>query len=169
MPNIMVDLFKGEQQKNVDFAFLTVLKILQIDPDQGMLFIYDIVCQYIIHLKECIRHLLPASLVIDQAIDSFHVHAHKDECFFRFVTAFIPGAAIVQTAILPHCTKMLDDHACNSNYKKLLSMTDNLHAKYMDATTMSSQTDLYYLDITRTVEPATLTLWDDEVRVAEAR
>ena len=64
---------------------------------------------------------------------------------------------------------MLDDHACDSNHKKLLSMTDNLHAKYMDATTMSSQTDLYYLDITRTVEPATLTLWDDEVRVAEAR
>ena len=72
-------------------------------------------------------------------------------------------------ATLPHHAEMLDDHACNSNHKKLLSMINNLHAKYMDATMMSSQTDLYYLDITRTVKSATLTVWDNEVRVAEAR
>ena len=47
VPNALVNLFKGEQQKNVDFAFLTALNVLGIDPDQGVLFIYDIVCQYI--------------------------------------------------------------------------------------------------------------------------
>jgi hypothetical protein len=188
VPNALVDLFKGEQQKNVDFAFLMALKILGIDPEQGVLLIYDIVCQYIVHLKARIGHLLPPGLIIDQAIDSFHIHAHKDDCFFRFVTTFIPGAAIVagqileslwsnlnsisptvRTATLLHRAEMLDDHACDSNHKKMLSMTENLRAKYMDATTMSSQSDLYYLEITQTVDQSTFMAWEDEVKAAEAR
>jgi hypothetical protein len=188
VPNAFVDLFKGEQQKNVDFAFLNALKIVGIDPDQGVLFIYDIVCQYIVHLKDRIGHLLPPGLIIDQAIDSFHVHAHKDDCFFRFVTTFIPGAAIVagqileslwsnlnsisptvRTATLPHRAEMLDDHACDSNNKKWLSMTENLRTKYMDSTAISSQTDIYYLDIMRTIDGSTLKEWEDEVKLAEGR
>ncbi|KAF8958664.1 hypothetical protein BDZ97DRAFT_1612553, partial [Flammula alnicola] len=69
----------------------------------------------------------------------FHVHAHKDECYFRYATTFIPGAGIVKgqilesnwsilnkisptarTATLAHRTEMLDDHACDSNHKKTL-------------------------------------------------
>ena len=52
MPNTLVDLFQGEQQKNLDFAVLKALEILKIDPEQGLLLIYDIICQYSIHLKE---------------------------------------------------------------------------------------------------------------------
>lgn len=187
MPNALADLFKGEQQKNVDFALLKALKILRIDPEQGVLFIYDIVCQYIVYLLERIGHLLPPGLTIDRAIDLFHVHAHKDECFFRFVTTFIPGAAIVagqiieslwsnlntisptvRTATLPHRAEMLDDHACDSNHKKMLSMKDNLCTKYQDATTMSKQADAYYLDITRTVDQDMINTWEREVKDAEA-
>ena len=187
MPNALVDLFKGEQQKNVDFAFLKTLDILRVDPDQGVLFIYDIACQYSLHLMEQIGHLLPAGLTIDQAIDLFHVHAHKDDCFFRFATTFFPGAAVVagqileslwsnlnsisptvRTATLPHRAEMLDDHACDSNHKKMLSMTDNLHTRYMDATAMASRTDTYYVDISRTVDRGTLVMWEDEVKAAEA-
>ena len=72
-------------------------------------------------------------------------------------------------ATLPHRAEMLDNHACDSNHKKLLAMTENLREKYMDATTTSSQTDLYYLDITRTVDQLTLTTWEDEVKVTEAK
>ena len=43
VPNAMVDLFKSEQQKNMDFALLRVLQILGIDPEQGVMFMYDIV------------------------------------------------------------------------------------------------------------------------------
>jgi hypothetical protein len=46
-PNALVDLFQGEQQKNVDFAFLQALKTTRVDPEQGVMLIYDIVCQYI--------------------------------------------------------------------------------------------------------------------------
>jgi hypothetical protein len=50
----------------------------------------------------------------------------------------------------------------------MLSLTENLRAKYMDATTMSSQSDLYYLEITWTVDESTFMAWEDEVKTAEA-
>lgn len=187
VPNTLVDLFKGEQQKNVDFAFLQALKIIGIDPDQGVLLIYDIVCQYMIHLWDRIGHLLPVGLTVDRAIDLFHVHAHKDECLFRYSTTFIPGAAIVagqileslwsnlntispttRTATLPHRAEILDDHACDSNHKKLLGMTQSLETRYMDATTIVEQADSYYLELSRSVDLETLQLWHDEIKGAEA-
>ena len=51
-PNSLVDLFKGEQQKNVDFAFLQALRTTGVDPDQGVMMIYDIACQYFVHLHD---------------------------------------------------------------------------------------------------------------------
>src|ERR1700723_3478035 len=87
-PNALVDLFRGEQQKNVDFAFLQALMTTRVDPQQGVMLIYDIVCQYIVHLRERIGEHLPDDLVIDQAIGLFHVHGHKDECFFRYTIIY---------------------------------------------------------------------------------
>ena len=43
-------------------------------------------------------------------------------------------------------------------------MTQNLQTRYMDATTMTSQADDYYLDVTCTVDCATLTMWEDGIR-----
>ena len=51
-PSSIVSLFKSEQQKNVDFALLKSIQTTGVDPDQGLMIIYDIVCQYIIHLQE---------------------------------------------------------------------------------------------------------------------
>ena len=47
--NGLVDLFKGEQQENVDWAFLIALLVTILHYEQGILFIYDIMCQYFIH------------------------------------------------------------------------------------------------------------------------
>ena len=98
--NALVDLFRGEQQKNLDFALLKALKFISIDEDQGLLLIYDIACQYSIYLAERIGNLLPTGLAIDHTIDLFHVHAHKDDCFFRFATTFIPGATVIAGQII---------------------------------------------------------------------
>jgi hypothetical protein len=187
VPNAMVDLFKGEQQKNVDFALLKALSTINIDPEQGLLFIYDIVCQYSVHLQERIGHLLPDGLTCDCAIDLFHVHVHKEDCFFRFATTFIPGAAVVagqileslwsnlnsisptvRTATLPHRAEMLDDHACDSNHKKLLSMTETLRSRHLDAATIVTQADEYYHDIVKSVDRETLLIWEKEVGNAES-
>lgn len=43
-PNALVDLFKGEQQKNVDFAFLKALEMTSVDADQGVILMYNIAC-----------------------------------------------------------------------------------------------------------------------------
>ena len=141
VPNSIVDLFKGEQQKNINWAFLQALKNSNIDASQGAMLIYDIACQYFIHLQDCIGHLLPAGLTLDHAISLFHVHGHKDECFFHFATLFIPGTGItvseilemlwlsmnsitptVQTTTLVNRAETIDDHATDSNHKKMLKI-----------------------------------------------
>ena len=80
--NAMVNLFKSEQQKNVDFAVLKSIEMTKVGLDQGLMIIYDIACQYIIHLQEHIRNKLLIGLEIDCAIGLFHVYAHKEQCFF---------------------------------------------------------------------------------------
>ena len=88
VPQALVDLFKGEQQKNADFCLLKSLQHTNVHTDQTVLLIYDIICQYIIYILEYIGHHLPPGLVIDDAIGLFHVHAHKEQCFFQFVPTF---------------------------------------------------------------------------------
>ena len=157
VPNTLVDLCFGEQQKNIDFAFLQGLITNCVDPEQGVMLIYDIVCQYIIHIWDCIGVHLPAGLTIDQAIGLLHVHGHKDECFFRYAPSFIPGSGIVaggileslwsllnsisltvRTATLPHRAEMLDDHATDLNHKKMLGMTVTLCSKSQEALEIST-------------------------------
>jgi Kyakuja-Dileera-Zisupton transposase len=186
VPNTFADMYLGEQQKNIDFCLLRLIKILGLDPEQGLFFIYDIVCQYIINLLKRIGKDLPDNLTIEKAIDLFHVHCHKDECFFRYATTFIPGAGVVaaqileslwstlnnispkvRTASLPHRAEILDDHACDSNNKKLLAMTDTLRVKYLDAKDMNIQANENYTKIVQTVDPVTLKIWEQQILLAE--
>lgn len=144
-PNSIVNLFRGEQQKNVDYSFLQALKTTHVDADQNAMMIYDIACQYSIHLQERIGDLLPSGIKIDRAIGLFHVHGHQEQCFFRYAPSFIPGTGVVageileslwanmntitpamRTATLAHRAEMTDDHANDSNYKKLIGMGENI-------------------------------------------
>ena len=93
-PNSVANLAHGEQQKNVDWAFLQALKTTNLDVRQGVMLIYDIACQYTIHLQNRIGHLLLDGLNINSAIGQFHVHGHKDICLFGYSTSFIPGPVL---------------------------------------------------------------------------
>src|SRR6266850_2469692 len=103
--------------------------------------IYDIACQYFIHIQDRIGHLLPSGLELDCTIGLFHVHGHKDECFFRYATTFIPGTGVtvgeilemlwsslnaitstVCTAALANHAETIDDHVTDSNHKKMLNI-----------------------------------------------
>jgi hypothetical protein len=156
-PNSVANFYRGEQQKNIDWAFLRALKTTNVDPRQGVLFIYDIACQYIIHLQDRIGHLLPAGLSIDAAIGLFHVHGHKECCFFRFATTFIPGAGVVageileslwsvlnsvtpamRTATLAHRAEIMDDHMTDSNHKKALGLRKTIFF-YFDILSSNSE------------------------------
>jgi hypothetical protein len=122
-------------------SFLNALDTTNIDEEQGILLIYDIACQYFVHFQDRIGHLLPQGLQVDAGIGSFHVHGHKNECFFRYGTSFIPFSGITageileslwanmntispaaRTASLAHRSEMLDDHASDSNHKKAIGL-----------------------------------------------
>ena len=106
-----------------------------------LLLLYDIMCQYIVYMKDRIGKDLPPELSIDGAIGAMHVHGHQPKCFPRYAPAFVPGAGIVsgeileslwstlnaaspmaRTATLAHRAEILDDHMSDSNWKKLLGM-----------------------------------------------
>jgi hypothetical protein len=184
--NAMVDLFASEQQKNMDFALLKVLQILGIDPEQGIMFMYDIVCQYIIHLQERIGYALPPGLQIDRAIGMFHVHAHKEQCFFRYAPSLIPGAGVTageileslwsglngispstRTATLAHRSEVLDDHACDSNHKKMVGMTKFLCRQHKNATSNLEEAQQYLAELTNDADDLAIQQWTQEIEDAE--
>jgi hypothetical protein len=140
-PNSIVDLFRGEQQKNVDWSLLEAIRTTGVTSEQGIMLYYDIICQYWIYLNDRIGYLLPSEMEIDRAIGLFHVHAHKEDCFHRFASSFIPGSGVVageileslwsrlnaiatatRTATLAHRAEVIDDHASDSNFKKTLGI-----------------------------------------------
>lgn len=121
-----------------------MLRTTKVHPKQGVTLLYDIACQYWVYLLERIGHLLPSGLEFDRAIGLFHVHAHKEECFYRFAPSFIPKAGVVageileslwsklnlitgatRTATLAHRGEVIDDHASDSNHKKALGMRES--------------------------------------------
>ena len=112
---------------------------------KSILHIYDIACQYHKKLAERVSRnqylCVPEGIQLDKAIGSFHVHGHKDTCYHRYCTLFIPGAGIidgeimetlwsvlnhaspsVRTATLAHRAEVLDDHMQDSNWKKLVGI-----------------------------------------------
>jgi hypothetical protein len=185
-PNSIVDLFKGEQQKNVDFALLQSIDTTGVDPDQGLMLIYDIVCQYIIHLLDRIGHKLPIGIQIDCAIGLFHVHAHKEQCFFRYATSFIPGAGVTageileslwsglngispttRTATLAHRAEVLDDHACDSNHKKMLGMTKSLCRRHKEASETLLHAEQYFNELSQAADMQAVQHWTQQIERAE--
>jgi hypothetical protein len=183
----LADLFKGEQQKNADFCFLMGLKHTNVQYDQTILFIYDIICQYIVYILQRIGNRLPPGIVIDAAIGLFHVHAHKDECFFRFAPTFIPGTGIIageileslwsslnaisptaRTATLAHRAEMLDDHATDSNHKKTLGIVSSLCRSFQHATDMLQHAKPYYQNLSDEAGIPAVEKWTDDIERAES-
>ena len=152
-----------------------------------MLLIYDVVCQYFIHFHDHIGPEIPFGLQVEAAIGLFHVHAHKDECFFQYATSFIPGAGVVageileslwsslnsispmaRTATLAHQAEMLDDHASDSNHKKLLGIISNLCKCHRTAINMVESAQLYYENLTSQSGPMAIAKWTSNIEEAEA-
>lgn len=138
----MVDMPQGERQAVVDYSGCETMKTTNMEGIRKMLEIYDIMCQYF--KKRGLRFTrnpmlhMPPDIEYEKAIGQFHVHGHKDNCFFRFSSSFIPGAGQVdgeiletlwstfnkiswsaRTTTLAHRAEILDDHANDSNWKKL--------------------------------------------------
>ncbi|KAG6914540.1 hypothetical protein DXG01_016745 [Tephrocybe rancida] len=81
IPTCVADLPAREQQKNVDYILWELFQNGNFGEVRRILFMCDIVCQYIVHLAEHLGPDIPEHLTIDQAIGLMHVHRHKDDCF----------------------------------------------------------------------------------------
>lgn len=129
---------------NMDYSFCQA--IAQTAPEiKKVLLLYDIACQYGIHLRERVNRSptisLPQSLDIITGVGVWHVHGHVKECFARYYPAFIHGTGHVDGEILEtlwshlnlisgstrgmgtsHRREVLDDHMSDSNWKKLIGI-----------------------------------------------
>jgi len=89
---------------NMDWSLCKALATTNIRLLKLILHIYDINCQYYIHLWERIESNdllnIPDHIEILHAIRLFHVHEHKDECLYRWATNYVPGAGVVDGEVL---------------------------------------------------------------------
>ncbi|KAF9030921.1 hypothetical protein BJ165DRAFT_1306841, partial [Panaeolus papilionaceus] len=145
-----------ETRTNVDFAFMQAIVRTNVDVRQRVTMIYDIGCQYSVHLRSRIDEMLSEHgmelLEIDHAIGMFHVHGHNDKCYFRFAPSFIPGLGMVdgeimktnwsvlnkaaraqRTATQVGQLEAMDNHTSDLNYKRTMKMAQTLERKYLVA------------------------------------
>jgi hypothetical protein len=148
-PSSCVNFFKGEQQKCIDYSVSEAFQTTNCVGVRKALEIYDIMCQYYKKMDERFiagKGYISCPPVIDfeKAIGMFHVHGHQDDCLFRFATNFVKGAGMVdgeiletlwstlngispsmRTATLAHRSEVLDDHMNDSNWKKIVSISES--------------------------------------------
>ncbi|GBE84724.1 hypothetical protein SCP_0607040 [Sparassis crispa] len=139
VPHTVVDFQKGERQMNMDYSLSNAL--LTLTGITLVLVMYDIMCQYGVHVRKRFRHSaylrMPFELKIDQGIGLFHVHGHQDCCFQWFSPNFIVGAGMVDGEVIEtlgmtraHRQEVLDDHMNDSNWKKTTRMVLTLMTKW---------------------------------------
>ncbi|KAN0088257.1 hypothetical protein V8E55_005314 [Tylopilus felleus] len=141
VPHSIVDFYRGEQQKNVDYSICQALTY-HFAGLQKALVVYNVACQWYINFHRCLESYeslsLPSDLDIVPAVGKFHLSTHKPACFPRFSLMFIPGAGHLDGEILEtiwvsfntispsaramslaHRQEVYDNHMRDSNWKKL--------------------------------------------------
>lgn len=129
----------------MDYGLVQAVSNTRTNLAPGLIFAYDINCQYCINLKKRLREgrylNWPPGLNIIPSIGLFHVHGHQNSCFARYAPAFIPGAGrddgeilerlwsvlngispIARTMTLANRSETLDSHMGDSNFKKMINM-----------------------------------------------
>jgi len=136
-----VDFPKGEKQMHMDYALSEATKTTNMTTIRKLALVYDVMCEYGVHLDEHFLHhiglSLPEGLEIIKAIGLFQAHSHIDLCLHRYATTYIPNLGVIDGEILEtlwsvinqtarstrgattaHRTEVLDDHMGDSNWKK---------------------------------------------------
>lgn len=143
-PQGVCDFQKGERQMNMDYALSGALSC-NMDCIPRAVLLYDINCQYSVHLKERFMKsdflFLPGGLVLIPGIGLFHVHGHQDACFMRYSPSFIRGVGLVDGEIVEtlwavlnrmfgstrgmatsHRHDVINRHMNDYNWKKMINM-----------------------------------------------
>ena len=91
------------RQLNMHYSLCKALSYNMEDIPVALV-MYDIMCQYGVHLKERVENSLglslPNSLELHTGIGLFHIHGHQDPCLPRFSPSYIPDAKQVDGEII---------------------------------------------------------------------
>lgn len=127
----------------MDYSFCEALRNSNFGDIKKIIHLYDINCQYHVHLQDRIDSGLYLDIAphheIVHGIGLMHIGGHVPTCFARFSPSFMPNAGRVDGEILEslwsvlnevspstqnasHAARreMLDDHMNDSNWKKVL-------------------------------------------------
>ncbi|TFY67309.1 hypothetical protein EVJ58_g1716 [Rhodofomes roseus] len=144
VPHSVVNFQKGERQMNMDYSLSNAIQY-RAHEKQPVVVLYDIMCQYGVHLRKRFAdnpHLsMPQDLTLWKGIGLFHVHGHQDSCEVRYSPTFMAGAGNVDGEILEtmwaslnrisgttrsmsssHRQETLDRHMNDWNYKKMITI-----------------------------------------------
>ncbi|KAG0696999.1 hypothetical protein DFH29DRAFT_1024097, partial [Suillus ampliporus] len=147
---------------------------------------YYSICKAIKHAAKRIDNSL---IIYDVGLGKFHLSTHKLACFARYSLNFIEGAAQVDGEILEtlwapfnkisptarsmsqaHRQAILDDHMCNSNWKKLVGIIKTLLQKYKRANKGIDDTKVPFQELTRSLDINKVSSWEsDEKQAMEQR
>jgi hypothetical protein len=135
----------------MDYSIFKALNF-NMEGIQATLMSYDVMCQWSVHMMERVNGSnylkLPNNLELKLAIGLLHIHGHQDTCLARYSPSFIKGGQkidgkTIETLWAPlnkitrstrgmstsHHWEVIDDHMCNSNWKKLIDIGKFSHKK----------------------------------------
>lgn len=134
-----------DSQMNMDYGLCESIKNTGTKDLNKLLLVYDVNCQYSIHLEERIKRGeyldIPEDLKMTHGIGLFHVHGHQPSCYSRYALTFIRGGGMASGEILEslwstvnkisgvtaimtpaHRVEVLDAVFGDSNWKKLINL-----------------------------------------------
>ena len=130
---------------NVDYSVCNALKFNSNGLREGLV-IYDVMCQYSVHLNDRIQKasdylLLDPEMKLLGAIGKFHLADHVDSCFAKWTLNFMKGAGHIDGEIMEtlwsgmnkisgaarsmskaHRQETLDDYMRDANWKKTVGI-----------------------------------------------
>ncbi|KAG1876011.1 hypothetical protein C8R48DRAFT_669235 [Suillus tomentosus] len=135
---------KGERQMNMDYVLCNALGYNTEGLETALMF-YDVNCQYnkyLLHRVEESPYLaIPFGMELIPGIGLWHVHGHQDQCYVRYASNFIMGAARINGEIMemlwaplniispscqgmstPHRQECLDYQMNDCNFMKMIRM-----------------------------------------------
>jgi Kyakuja-Dileera-Zisupton transposase len=141
-------LISSYRQVNMDYSLCKALSYNMEDIPVALV-MYDIMCQYRVHLHERVERSpelsMSDSLELRTGIGLFHIHGHQDSCLSRYSPSYISGAKqvdgeIIETLWAPlnnisrsirgmslsHRQEVLDAHMNHSNWKKLVRIGEHV-------------------------------------------
>ncbi|KAG2103721.1 uncharacterized protein F5147DRAFT_654633 [Suillus discolor] len=186
VPHAMVDFQKGERQINMDYALCEALKV-NAEGIRRVLTFYDVNCQYHKNLKECITNSpfleIPMELDIVPGIGLWHVYGHQDNCYVRYASNFIKGAARIDGEIMetlwvplniispaargmgtPHRKECLDYQMNDCNFMKMIRMSKSLCQKYKEAVKGVAESKLAFERLDESADADKVRDWEAQDR-----